>query len=148
MSAVTDRPGQTGGLNPDDPDNDRGRGIRQAVREQIRTDKRAATAAAGAASTEKDPRAGAQAYRTVAGNSIANYAIGLLVALIVLLVAALVGGEFAAAIPGNSPFSEAINTTVSTAGTAFQIFGVTLIVLPGVAAVVLIVRGMGGVMGR
>lgn len=97
-------------------------------------------------------RAGA-AHVTYAANSIANYAVGLLVSLIVLLVAILVGGEFAGAIPTNSPFSSALNTTINTAGTAFELFGITLIILPGVAAVALVAvltnrrGGMGG-LGR
>ena len=80
-------------------------------------------------------------------NTLASYAIGLLVTLIVLLVAALVGGEFAAAIPSNGTFSSGINSATDSADTAFVIFGVSLLILPAVAAVVLIVRGFGGMMG-
>jgi hypothetical protein len=86
-------------------------------------------------------------YTTVAENSIAQYAMGLLIALIVLLVAILVGGQFAASVPSDNPFSSAMSTTIDTAGTAFEIFGVTLIILPGVAAVALILKGLGGVAG-
>lgn len=87
------------------------------------------------------------AYTTLAENSIAVYAMGLLIALIVLLVAILVGGQFAASVPSDNPFSSAMSTTIDTAGTAFEIFGVTLIILPGVAAVALILKGLGGVAG-
>lgn len=82
---------------------------------------------------------------------LARYAISLLVTLIVLLVAILVGGKFAGAIPTDNTFSAALTTTTDTAGTAFEIFGVTLIVLPGVAAIALIVQRLvgsgGGMMG-
>jgi hypothetical protein len=80
-------------------------------------------------------------------NTLASYAIGLLVTIVVLLIAALVGGEFAAAIPDNGTFSEGINQVTDSAGTAFVIFGVSLLILPAVAAVVLIVRGFGGMLG-
>jgi hypothetical protein len=80
-------------------------------------------------------------------NTLASYAIGLLVTLIVLLVTALVGGEFASAIPTNGTFSEGITQVTDSASTAFVIFGVSLLILPAVAAVVLIVRGFGGMMG-
>jgi hypothetical protein len=84
---------------------------------------------------------------TTTNNTLASYAIGLLVTLIVLLVTALVGGEFAAAIPSNGTFSSGIDQVTSSASTAFVIFGVSLLILPAVAAVVLIVRGFGGMMG-
>lgn len=83
----------------------------------------------------------------VLDNTLASYAIGLLVTLIVLLVAALVGGEFAQAIPSNGTFSNGIQSATDSADTAFVIFGVSLLILPAVAAVVLIVRGFGGMMG-
>lgn len=88
-----------------------------------------------------------QAAVKMTNNTLASYAIGLLVTLIVLLVTALVGGEFAAAIPTNGTFSEGITQVTDSASTAFVIFGVSLLILPAVAAVVLIVRGFGGMMG-
>jgi|APHM01.1.fsa_nt_gi amino acid transporter len=88
-----------------------------------------------------------QAAVKMTNNTLASYAIGLLVTLIVLLVTALVGGEFASAIPTNGTFSEGITQVTDSASTAFVIFGVSLLILPAVAAVVLIVRGFGGMMG-
>jgi len=82
-----------------------------------------------------------------AANNLVAGALTLLVTLVVVLLAALVGGEFAAAIPSDSTFSEAINTTTDNAGTAFVIFGVTLLAIPATAAVSYIVRNMGGVVG-
>lgn len=73
---------------------------------------------------------------------LANYAIQLLITLIVLMVAILVGGQFAGAVPTDNPFSTALQTTIDTASTAFEIFGVTLIVIPGIAAIALIVAGL------
>lgn len=80
-------------------------------------------------------------------NTLASYAIGLLVTLIVLLIAALVAGEFAAAIPQDGEFSEGITQMIQNANTAFIIFGVAILVIPAVAAVVLIVNGFGGMVG-
>ncbi|AXR80703.1 hypothetical protein [Natrarchaeobaculum sulfurireducens] len=88
-----------------------------------------------------------RALQTVAQNTLASYAIGLLVTLIVLLIAALVGGEFADAVPEDGAFGEAIETVIEHAGTAFVIFGVSILVLPAVAVIVLIVSGFGGMMG-
>ena len=76
-------------------------------------------------------------------NTLANYALGLLVALMVLLVTALVGGEFVDAIPADGPFSEAITGMTDNAATAFIIFGVGLLVLPAVGLIVLVVNGFG-----
>lgn len=80
-------------------------------------------------------------------NNLVGGALTLLVTLVVVLLAALVGGEFAAAIPSDSTFNEAITTTTDNAGTAFVIFGVTLLAIPATAAVSYIVRNMGGVVG-
>jgi len=82
-----------------------------------------------------------------AANNLVGGALTLLVTLIVVLLAALVGGEFASAIPSDSTFSDAISTTTDNAGTAFVIFGVTLLAIPATAAVSYIVRNMGGVAG-
>lgn len=94
----------------------------------------------------------AQANRwavTIANNTIANYAIGLFTALIVLIMTALVGGEFVAAIPDNSTFSPSIDTMTDNAGTAFTIFGVVLLLLPAGAAIGLIALAFGNSgMGR
>lgn len=84
---------------------------------------------------------------SAAANNLVGGALTLLVTLIVVLLAALVGGEFAAAIPSDSTFGNAIDTTTDNAGTAFVIFGVTLLAIPATAAVSYIVRNMGGIAG-
>jgi hypothetical protein len=88
--------------------------------------------------------AGTSTYRAA---NLVGGALVLLVTLIVVLLAALVGGEFAAAIPSDSTFNDAITTTTDNAGTAFVIFGVTLLAIPATAAVTYIVRNMGPMVG-
>lgn len=102
---------------------------------------------AGLSSTADYDTLANRAAVSVVNNTLANYAIGLLVTIIVLMVAALVAGEFAAAIPEESEFGEAIDTIVDSAGTAFVLFGVAVLVIPAVGVVVLIVNGFGGMMG-
>jgi len=71
----------------------------------------------------------------------------LLITLMIVLLSALVGGEFASAIPSDSVFSEAINTTTDNAGTAFVIFGVSLLAIPTVAVLAYMVTRLGGFIG-
>lgn len=84
---------------------------------------------------------------TTVVHNLAAGAIMLLVVLIIVLLAALVGGEFADAIPANSTFSESINTTTENAGTAFTIFGVSLLAIPAVAVLAYIITRLGGFFG-
>jgi|GEM_PF-2798968 len=83
---------------------------------------------------------------TVAGNLAAG-AVMLLITLMMVLLAALVGGEFAAAIPSDSTFSDAISTTTDNAGTAFVIFGVSLLAIPTVSVLAYIVLKLGPFIG-
>lgn len=78
--------------------------------------------------------------------NLASGAVMLLVTLIIVLLAALVGGEFASAIPSDSTFSSAIKTMTDNAGTAFTIFGVSLLAIPAVAVLAYIVGRLGGFM--
>jgi hypothetical protein len=78
--------------------------------------------------------------------NLAAGAVTMLVTLIIVLLAALVGGEFASAIPSDSTFGNAINTTTDNAGTAFVIFGVSLLAIPAVAVLSYIVLNLGGFM--
>jgi hypothetical protein len=79
--------------------------------------------------------------------NLAAGAVMLLITLMIVLLAALVGGQFAAAIPSDSPFSDAINTTTNNAGTAFVIFGVSLLAIPTVSVLAYIVMKLGPFIG-
>jgi len=80
-------------------------------------------------------------------NNLAAGAMTLLITLMIVLLAALVGGEFASSIPSDSVFSEAINTTTNNAGTAFVIFGVSLLAIPTVAVLAYMITRLGGFIG-
>jgi cell division protein FtsX len=84
--------------------------------------------------------------RQVARNLAAG-AVMLLVTLLIVLLAALVGGEFAGAIPSDSVFNSAINTMTDNAGTAFTIFGVSLLAIPAVSVLAYIVTRLGPFIG-
>lgn len=79
--------------------------------------------------------------------NLAAGAVMLLITLMIVLLAALVGGQFAAAIPSDSVFSTAINTTTDNAGTAFVIFGVSLLAIPTVSVLAYIVMKLGPFIG-
>lgn len=79
--------------------------------------------------------------------NLAAGAVMLLITLMIVLLAALVGGQFAAAIPSDSVFSNAINTTTDNAGTAFVIFGVSLLAIPTVSVLAYIVTKLGPFIG-
>ena len=88
---------------------------------------------------------------TLVDNTLANFAIGFLVTMIVLFLAVLVGGEFMGAIDAEgNPLGDVIDDMEGHVITAFAIFGVTLLVIPAVAAIVLIRGGfgMGNITGR
>jgi len=79
--------------------------------------------------------------------NLAAGAVMLLITLMIVLLAALVGGQFASAIPSDSVFSDAINTTTENAGTAFVIFGVSLLAIPTVSVLGYIVMKLGPFIG-
>lgn len=79
--------------------------------------------------------------------NLAAGAVMLLITLMIVLLAALVGGQFAAAIPSDSVFSNAITTTTDNAGTAFVIFGVSLLAIPTVSVLAYIVMKLGPFIG-
>jgi len=79
--------------------------------------------------------------------NLAAGAVMLLITLMIVLLAALVGGQFAAAIPSDSVFSDAITTTTDNAGTAFVIFGVSLLAIPTVSVLGYIVMKLGPFIG-
>lgn len=80
-------------------------------------------------------------------SNLAAGAVMLLITLMIVLLAALVGGQFASAIPSDSVFSDAINTTTENAGTAFVIFGVSLLAIPTVSVLAYIVMKLGPFIG-
>lgn len=90
-------------------------------------------------------------HRSPTGESrAANLAAGavmLLITLMIVLLAALVGGKFAAAVPSDSVFSNAITTTTDNAGTAFVIFGVSLLAIPTVSVLAYVVTKLGPFIG-
>lgn len=108
---------------------------------------------AGAGAAENDDESLVDNLKIQMGETIsrgANLAAGavmLLITLMIVLLSALVGGEFAAAIPSDSVFSEAINTTTDNAGTAFVIFGVSLLAIPTVSVLAYIVVKLGPFIG-
>lgn len=79
--------------------------------------------------------------------NLAAGAVMLLITLMIVLLAALVGGRFASAIPSDSVFSSAIQTTTDNAGTAFVIFGVSLLAIPTVSVLAYIVMKLGPFIG-
>jgi len=83
---------------------------------------------------------------TVAYNLAAG-AMTLLITLMIVLLAALVGGKFASAVPSDGVFSDAVNTTTNNAGTAFVIFGVSLLAIPTVAVLAYMITRLGGFIG-
>lgn len=83
----------------------------------------------------------------VRGANLAAGAVMLLITLMIVLLAALVGGKFAAAVPSDSVFSNAITTTTDNAGTAFVIFGVSLLAIPTVSVLAYVVTKLGPFIG-
>jgi hypothetical protein len=79
--------------------------------------------------------------------NLAAGAVMLLITLMIVLLSALVGGKFAAAVPSDSVFSDAINTTTDNAGTAFVIFGVSLLAIPTVSVLAYVVTKLGPFIG-
>jgi len=85
--------------------------------------------------------------QTARPSNLAAGAMTLLITLMIILLAALVGGQFAQAIPSDSTFSNAISTTTDNAGTAFVIFGVALLAIPTVSVLAYLVTRLGGFIG-
>lgn len=80
---------------------------------------------------------------TLYAPNLASGAIMLLVTLIVVALGALVGGEFIAALPSDSPFQSAITAVEENAGTAFEIFGIALLGIPAVAILAYLISRLG-----
>ena len=78
---------------------------------------------------------------------LADGAFVLLFTLIIVTVSALVGGEFIDAVDSEGPFGDAIAEVESTAGTAFTLFGVGLLIIPAAAIVGYLWTQMGGLAG-
>ena len=78
---------------------------------------------------------------------LADGAFTLLFVLIILSVAALVGGEFIAAIPSDGAFGDSITELENNAGTSFTLFAVGLLIIPAAAVVGYLWTQMGGMMG-
>ena len=78
---------------------------------------------------------------------LADGAFTLLFVLIILAVAALVGGEFISAVPTDGAFGDAITDLETNAATAFTLFAVGLLIIPAAAVVGYLWTQMGGMMG-
>lgn len=85
--------------------------------------------------------------KTGHAHNLAAGAMTLLITLMIILLAALVGGKFADAIPSGSTFASAIGTTTDNAGTAFVIFGVSLLAIPTTAVLAYMISRLGGFLG-
>ena len=79
---------------------------------------------------------------------LADGAFTLLFVLIILGVAAMVGGEFIGAIPDDGAFSNATAEIEEHGGTAFVLFAVGLLIIPAAAVVGYLWTQMGGMMGN
>lgn len=80
--------------------------------------------------------------------NLAQGAFTLLFTLIILAVAALVGGEFIGAIPTNGPFGSTVSDLENNAQTGFTLFAVGLLIIPAAALIGYLYTNLGGMMGR
>lgn len=79
--------------------------------------------------------------------NVAQHALAFLILLIIIGIAALVGGEFLDALPDDGPFSEEIGDVESNVGTGLIVFGIVLIVIPVVAILGYLWMNLGGLAG-
>ena len=94
-------------------------------------------------------KAGAEAddFRgAVSAAGLADGAFTLLFVLVILAVAALVGGEFIDAVPGDNAFEAAITDIETHGETAFVLFAVGLLIIPAAALIGYLWSQMGGIM--
>lgn len=80
-------------------------------------------------------------------NNLAQGAFTLLFTLIILAVAALVGGEFISAVPQNGTFGNVTTTIEDNASTGFVLFAVGLLIIPAAALIGYLYTNLGGLMG-
>ena len=79
---------------------------------------------------------------------LADGAFTLLFVLVILAVAALVGGEFIDAIPSDGAFGDAVVDMEAHGETAFTLFAVGLLIIPAAALIGYLWTQMGGIMGN
>ena len=105
------------------------------------------------AANTMSPEMAKRAGETVVGQSataqradnLIGGAITLGLGLMIIVMMMLVVGYFVAEVPSDGAFSEAINSTKDVGGTAFIIFGVTLLAIPVVSVVAYFYQsGLGG----
>ena len=77
---------------------------------------------------------------------LADGAFTLLFVLVILAVAALVGGEFIDAMPTDGAYSNATDDMEEHGGTAFTLFAVGLLIIPAAALIGYLWTQMGGIM--
>lgn len=71
-------------------------------------------------------------------------AIALVVVSIILLFGMDIAGEFAESIDVNNDYSDQANSTVNSTGSAFELFGTSVLVIPAAAVLTVLIGGMLG----
>lgn len=89
----------------------------------------------------------AAAFSTNAANRLVGGAITLLVVIMLVGLAALLGGEFVGAIPSDSVYSNVTDDLSDHGETAFTIFAVLTLAIPVVAALGYIIVQLGPFFG-
>ena len=79
---------------------------------------------------------------------LADGAFTLLFVLVILAVAALVGGEFIDAIPSDGAFGDSVVDMEAHGETAFTLFAVGLLIIPAAALIGYLWTQMGGIMNN
>lgn len=74
-------------------------------------------------------------------------AVALVVVTIVLLFGMDIAGEFAQGIDVDNEYSDEANTTVNSTGSAFNLFGVSVLVIPAAAVLAVLIGGLIGAVG-
>ena len=71
-------------------------------------------------------------------------AVALVVVAIVLLFGMQIAGEFADGIDVDNQYSDEANATVNSTGSAFQLFGTSVLVIPAAAVLAVLIGGLIG----
>lgn len=74
-------------------------------------------------------------------------AVALVVVTIVLLFGMQIAGDFADGIDVDNSYSDQANETVNSTGSAFNLFGVSVLVIPAAAVLAVLIGGLIGAVG-
>lgn len=74
-------------------------------------------------------------------------AVALVVVTITLLFGMQIAGEFAAGIDVTNEYSDQANATVNSTGSAFNLFAVSVLVIPATAVLAVLIGGLIGAVG-